>query len=107
MIRWKQSHDFLPELRRKVQRGNYRVSLNGGLPLELCVEPFDTLDVTAGKDDYRAMTGATGRWTMQRDKPRNWVTAFNENYNVLFGQVCLRRAGFLLASCLLSVESIL
>ena len=33
------------------------------------------------------MTGVTSRWKMQRDDPRNWVTAYNEDYNVLFGQI--------------------
>lgn len=36
---------------------------------------------------HRAFSGETGRWEMQGDKPRNWVTAFNEDYRLLFGQL--------------------
>lgn len=37
--------------------------------------------------DFRGFSGRTGRWQMQNEKPRNWVTAFNESYRVLFGQL--------------------
>ena len=37
--------------------------------------------------DFRAFSGSTSRWQMQNRKPRNWVTAFNENYRLLFGQL--------------------
>jgi hypothetical protein len=37
--------------------------------------------------DFRAFSGSTSRWQMQNQKPQNWVTAFNENYRLLFGQL--------------------
>ena len=47
---------------------------------------IETATVPEG-GDWRAFTGTTSPWQMQRSKPRNWVTAYNENFRVLFGQI--------------------
>lgn len=37
--------------------------------------------------DFRAFVGNAHTWLMQRDRPRNWVTGYHQDYNVLFGHI--------------------
>lgn len=37
--------------------------------------------------DPRVFAGATHSWLMQHTRPRNWVTAYHKDYNVLFGHI--------------------
>jgi hypothetical protein len=46
-----------------------------------------SLDADGTEADARAFTGHGATWLMQRINPRNWLAAYNENYNLLFGHI--------------------
>lgn len=47
----------------------------------------ESVDSQGQPVDYRAFDGRSQIWLMQRSRGQNWITAYNENYNVLFGHV--------------------
>ncbi len=46
-----------------------------------------SLDVDGTEIDASAFTGHGATWLMQRTNPRNWLAAYNESYNILFGHL--------------------